>query len=72
MTNNKNIRPISIFNQKISYKSQFHKLSNLLYLKIQNTSLYILIHKNERQLKSEKFKLFILKKILVKYNRYII
>ena len=68
----KNVRPISLLEDKNPYKVHFSKALDINHLQVLGSTVYVLIYKEERNLKSEKFKARALKGTLVKYDKYTI
>lgn len=52
----KNIKLISLFEDKNPYKVHFKKILEIKYLQVFGFTVYVLIYKEEWNLKSEKFK----------------
>ena len=52
------------------HKAHFHKQPNLAHLQILGSTMYVLLHEEERSIKSEKWVPRVLKRILVGYNRH--
>lgn len=72
MTYVKNIRPTGALSGKTSYELQSHEPPNLSHLRVLGSTVYVLIHEEERHLKSEKFEPRALKGTLVGYDGHTI
>lgn len=72
MTQVKNIKPTTSFEDKNPYKVHFNKALKLSHLQVYGSIVYIFIHKKEQNLKSEKFEAWTLQKIPIGYNKRII
>lgn len=73
MTYIKNNRPIrALANNISSHKAHFLKQLDLFHLQILGLTVYVLLQKEERLIKSEKWVLRVLKRILVGFNGRII
>ena len=72
MTYIKNSRPTQALKNISPYEAQFHEQPDLTHLQILGSTVYILLHKEERLMKSEKWAPQALKKILVGYNGHTI
>lgn len=72
MTYVKNICPINTLSGNSLDKAQFHEVSDVSHLCVLGSIIYILIHEEEQDLKSEKFEAQTRKNTLVGYNRHII
>lgn len=57
----KNIKPINIFQGLSPYKSVYNKTPKLNYFYVLRSTIYVFIHKEKRDLKSEKFASRVLK-----------
>lgn len=73
MIYNKNNRPTRALAHNISpHKAHFHEQADLSHLRILGSTVYVLIHKEERSMKSEKWAPRVLKGILVGFDRHTI
>lgn len=72
MTYIKNSRPTQALKNITPYKTQFYKQPDLTHLQILSSTVYILLHEEERLIKSEKWGPQALKGILVGYNEHTI
>lgn len=68
----KNIRPTSLLKDKNPHEIYFNKALELGHLQVLGSTVYVFIYKEKQNLKSEKFKAWALKSILVGYNRHTI
>lgn len=72
MTHIKNLRFTSMLQGLSSHKSLHNKPAELSHLRILGSIIYILIHEEKQELKSEKFILKALRDKLVGFDGYII
>ena len=68
----KNIRPTKALQGLSPHQELFKTLPNLAHLRVLDSTVYILIHKEERELRSEKFVSRALKGKLVGFDGHII
>ena len=68
----KNSQPTQALKNISPYKNPFHDQPNVTYLQILGSTVYILLHKEKRLMKSEKWASQALKRILVGYNEHTI
>lgn len=68
MTYIKNSRPTRALENISPYEAQFHKQPDLTHLRIFGSTVYVLLHEEERLMKSEKWAPRALKGILVGYD----
>ncbi len=72
MTYIKNSRPIRALKNISPHKAHFHKQPNLTYLRVLGSTVYVLLHEEERLMKSEKWAPRALKGTLVGYDGHTI
>ena len=72
MTYIKNSRPTQALENISLHEAHFYKQPNLAHLRIPGSSVYVLLHEEERSMKSEKWALRALKGILVGYDGHTI
>lgn len=68
----KNCRPTRALNNLSPHKAHFHKQLNLTHLRVLGSTVYVLLHEEERSMKSEKWTPRALKETLVGYNGHTI
>lgn len=72
MTHIKNLKPTSTTQGFCPHKSLYNDLPELSQLCVLGSTIYMIIHKNKQELKSEKFVLKALKSKLVGFDKYTI
>lgn len=72
MTYIKNIRPITALKDLSLYQKLFNIPPDLTHLQVLGSTIYVLIHKEEQDLKSEKFVLQVMKNTLVRFDGHTI
>lgn len=72
MTQVKNVRPTSSLEDKNPYEVHFNRAPELSHLRVLGCTVYVFIHEEERNLKSEKFEARALKGTLVGYDGHTI
>lgn len=72
MTYVKNVRPTSSLEDKNPHEVHFNKAPELSHLRVLGSTVYVFIHEEERNLKSEKFEARALKGTLVGYDGHTI
>ena len=72
MTSIKNVRPTKALDEKNPYYVQYDNNPSIQHLRILGSTVYVFLHKKERALKSEKWKLRALRGILVGYDGHTI
>ena len=70
MTYIKNSHPTKALNNLSPYEPHFYEQPSRLHVRILGSTMYLLLHKEERLMKSEKWALQALKGTLVGYDRY--
>lgn len=72
MTYVKNVRATSSLKDKNSYKVYFNKTLELSHLQVFESTVYVFINKEKRNLKLEKFEAQALKRTLIRYDGHTI
>lgn len=72
MTHVKNVRPTSSLEDKNPHEVHFNKTPELSHLRVLGSTVYVFIHEEERNLKSEKFEARALKGTFVGYDEHTI
>lgn len=72
MTHVKNIRPTNALGGKSPHELQFNEAPDVSHLRVLGSTVYVLIHEEERDLKSEKFESRARKGTLVGYDGHTI
>lgn len=72
MTHVKNIHPMNALDGMSHHESQFNKPPHVSHLRVLGATFYVLIHEEERDLKSEKFEAQVWKGTLVGYDGHTI
>ena len=72
MTHVKNCRPTRALQNLSPHKTHFQERPNLSHLQILDSTVYVLLHKEERSMKLEKWAARALKGVLVGYDGHTI